>query len=251
MTAYRSLLLGCGPRAVEHADVYGDLPDMELVALCDRIPERREQFRERFGVAAVFAPSVEQMYPQGAATIVPVAGLTEGLCGARRPGHFDGVCTVVAKLLNIVAPDRAYFGAKDYQQAMVIRRMVADLDLPLQVEVCPTIREADGLAISSRNARLSASERAEAPALIESLRLAEQMVASGETVAKTITQAMRRHLDEIAPSGEIDYVEIIDPERLSSVEEIQGPVVAAVAVRFASARLIDNLPLVPPADDRV
>ncbi len=206
---------------------------------------------ESRGVGAVFAPSVEEIYPKGALATVHVAGLSEVLCGAHRPGHFDGVCTVVAKLFDIVAPDVAYFGAKDYQQAMIIRRMVRDLDMPPRIEVCPTIREADGLAISSRNARLSERERAEAPALIESLRLAERMVAAGETNAGRITQAMRRLLAEKAPQGKIDYVEIVDPEGLGSVEGIQEPVVAALAVRLPSARLIDNLALTPPADKRV
>ncbi len=206
---------------------------------------------ESRGVGAVFAPSVQEVYPKGALATVHVAGLSEVLCGAHRPGHFDGVCTVVAKLFDIVAPDVAYFGAKDYQQAMIIRRMVRDLDMPLRIEVCPTIREADGLAISSRNARLSERGRAEAPALIESLRLAERMVAAGETNAAAITQAMRRLLAEKAPQGKIDYVEIVDPEGLGSVEELQGPVVAALAVRLPSARLIDNLALTPPADKRV
>lgn len=199
------------------------------------------------GVGAVFAPSVEDMYPKGALATVHVAGLSEVLCGAHRPGHFDGVCTVVAKLFDMVAPDVAYFGAKDYQQAVVVSRMVADLDLPLRVAVCPTIREADGLAMSSRNARLSDEERSQAGSLVESLRLAESLVAAGERNSAKIIEPMRRHLAEDAPLGSIDYIEIVDPDSLAGVEEIRGPVVALLAVRFPSARLIDNLRLAPPS----
>jgi len=165
---------------------------------------------ESHGVDAVFAPSADAMYAPGFATTVHVEGLTTGLCGRSRPGHFDGVTTVVAKLLNIVLPDVAYFGAKDYQQAAVVRRMAADLNMPLRVEVCPTVREADGLAMSSRNAYLTAEEA-------------------------------RR-----APLGRIDYVEIVDPDSLQNVQTIDGPVVAALAVRFPSARLIDNMRIDPP-----
>ena len=198
------------------------------------------------GVDAAFVPRVEEMYPPGAVTAVHVANLTARLCGASRPGHFDGVCTIVAKLLNIVGPDVAYFGAKDYQQAVVVRRMVSDLDMPVRIEVCPTVREADGLAASSRNVRLSAKERTEAVALSESLRLAQEMVQAGTRGAAEVLDAMRRHLEERAPSGQVDYVQIVDSEDLEDVEEIVAPVVAAVAVRFASARLIDNLMLTPP-----
>ena len=198
------------------------------------------------GVDAVFVPQVEEMYPAGAVTTVRVAGLTAGLCGASRPGHFDGVCTVVAKLFNIVTPDVAYFGAKDYQQAVVVRRMVRDLDMPVRVQACPTVREADGLAMSSRNANLSPEERRQALALVESLRLARRLVEGGTRSAADVLQAMRRHLAERAPSGQVDYVEIVDPDSLEGVDEISCPVVAAAALRFPSAGLIDNMLLTPP-----
>ena len=198
------------------------------------------------GVDAAFVPQVEEMCPPGAVTTVHVAKLTDRLCGASRPGHFDGVCTVVAKLFNIVAPDVAYFGAKDYQQAVVVRRMVRDLGMPVRIDVCPTVREADGLAVSSRNVRLSAEERAEAVALAESLRLAQKMVEAGTRGAAEVLEAMRRHLDERAPCGRVDYVQVVDSESLQDVEEIAASVVAAVAVRFASVRLIDNMVLTPP-----
>ncbi|KPK80666.1 MAG: pantoate--beta-alanine ligase, partial [Phycisphaerae bacterium SM23_33] len=201
---------------------------------------------ESHGVDAVFAPSADAMYAPGFATTVHVEGLTTGLCGRSRPGHFDGVTTVVAKLLNIVLPDVAYFGAKDYQQAAVVRRMAADLNMPLRVEVCPTVREADGLAMSSRNAYLTAEERAQAPALVESLRLARRLVAEGRRDAAELADQMRRAIARRAPLGRIDYVEIVDPDSLQNVQTIDGPVVAALAVRFPSARLIDNMRIDPP-----
>jgi len=198
------------------------------------------------GVDAVFVPDAEAMYPPGFATTVHVSGLTDRLCGARRPGHFDGVCTVVAKLLNIVAPDAAYFGAKDYQQAVVIRRMVADLNMPPEVRVCPTVREPDGLAISSRNAYLSGPQREQAAELFRSLRLAEGLIRQGRREPGEITAAVRARLAEKAPLGDVDYVEIVDAETLADVQRVQGPVVVALAVRFGSARLIDNIRVDPP-----
>ena len=193
------------------------------------------------GVAAVFAPDAAEMYPPGHATSVHVAGLTDGLCGAHRPGHFDGVCTVVAKLFNIVGADVAYFGAKDYQQALAVRRMARDLDMPIRVELCPIVREADGLAMSTRNARLNDEERRQATALSKSLRLADERIRAGNRRSAEILAEMRDMLAREAPLGKVDYVEIVDPDCLESVEVIQGAVVAALAVRFHSARLIDNM----------
>jgi len=217
------------------------------------------------GVDLVFAPEVKEMYPLGStgvppvtpdgltklhrrdacATSVHVDGLTDGLCGASRPGHFDGVCTVVAKLFNIFQPDAAYFGQKDYQQAAVIRRMTADLDLPLRIEVCPTVRENDALAMSSRNAYLGREERRQAAALSESLRLAADLVGQGRRQVQEIKAAMREHLARRAPLGRIEYIEIVDPDRLTPVQEVEAPAVAALAVKFPSARLIDNMILRP------
>jgi len=222
---------------------YGEYP---------RMLERDLAGCESHGVGAVFAPPAAAMYPQGFATTVHTAGVSEPMEGARRPGHFDGVCTVVAKLLNVVGPDVAYFGAKDYQQVAVIRRMVADLDMPVRIAVCPTVREPDGLALSSRNAYLSGEQRAQAPALFESLCLAEEMAGRGERSAGEIAAAIRRHLADRAGLGEVDYVEIVDPDSLRSVETVVAPAVVALAVRFGPTRLIDNttLPAPPGGLDR-
>ena len=193
------------------------------------------------GVDAVFLPSAEQMYPRDCLTQVTVARLSAGLCGRSRPGHFPGVCTVVAKLFHIVGADRAYFGAKDYQQSVIVRRMVEDLNLPLQVVVCPTVREADGLARSSRNEYLTPEQRAQAPALFASLQLAERMIRDGHPPAGEVVEAVREHLAEHAPDGVVDYIEIVDPEELTNVENTGGSVLVALAVTFGRARLIDNI----------
>jgi len=196
----------------------------------------------REGVDLVFMPAPEEMYPPGCRTVVHVSGLTETLCGPHRSGHFDGVATVVTKLFNIVQPDRAYFGQKDAQQAVIIRRMVADLDMPIEIVVCPIVRESDGLAMSSRNAYLSPAHRRQARCLSESLRLAEQMVRGGERRARPIVEAMRAHIVSAGPC-EIDYVAAVDPETLQPVETIDRPCMFAIAVRIGSTRLIDNLVL--------
>ena len=195
----------------------------------------------RHGADLAFTPSVEEMYPPGAASSVHVARLGEHLCGASRPGHFDGVCTVVAKLFNIVLPDIAYFGAKDFQQAAIVRKMAGDLDMPPRIVVCPTVREGDGLAMSSRNRRLSPEERAQAPALYEALRLAAERAAAGEASAAALAQAAADHIRRRAPLGRIDYIQVVDAENLAPVERLDRPAVMALAVRFPSARLIDNL----------
>jgi pantoate--beta-alanine ligase len=197
------------------------------------------------GYKPVPPQKVAEMYPPGSLTRIHVDRLTEGLCGASRPGHFDGVCTVVAKLFNIFQPDAAYFGQKDYQQAAVIRRMTADLDLPLRIEVCPTVRENDALAMSSRNAYLGREERQQAAALSESLRLAADLVGQGRRAAQELKAAMREHLARRAPLGRIEYIEIVDPDRLTPLQEVEAPAVAALAVKFPSARLIDNMTLRP------
>ena len=216
-----------------------------------RTPEADLAGCEARGVGAVFMPPVEEMYRREPVTTVHVAGLTERLCGRSRPGHFDGVCTVVAKLLAIVGPDAAYFGAKDYQQASAVRRMVADLSLPVRIEVLPTVRAADGLALSSRNELLSDDERAQAPAIYAALCEGRRRVAAGCRRAGQVAQAVRDRLRSDAPDGRIDYVEIVDPDDLQDVEEIAGPVVIAAAVRFPSARLIDNIRVDGPADGPV
>ena len=174
-------------------------------------------------------------------TKVSVAQLTDTLCGRTRPGHFPGVCAVVAKLFNIVQPDRAYFGEKDYQQAAVIRRMAADLNFPVEIVICPTVREADGLAISSRNVHLTAEQRREAAELYASLKLAEEMMSRSCPPPCDVIEAVRTYLAEHAPLGEIDYVQIVDPQTLRDVETTTRPVLVALAVRFDQSRLIDNI----------
>ena len=205
---------------------------------------RDHKLAEQGGVDLIYAPPVEEVYPEGFATSVEVgAGLTEVLCGApdrRGAGHFRGVTTVVAKLLNSVAPDVAFFGQKDAQQAIVIRRMVRDLDFPVQIEVLPTVREPDGLAMSSRNAYLNPEERQRSAALIRALRAAEAVAASGETRPQVALDAARAELER---SGiEPEYLEARDAEGLAPAKSLNGrPVLVAVAARVGQARLIDNL----------
>ena len=205
---------------------------------------RDGELAEREGVDLLYAPPVEEVYPEGFATTVEVGGdLTEVLCGApglRGAGHFRGVATVVAKLLNSVAPDVAYFGQKDAQQAIVIRRMVRDLDFPVQIEVLPTVREPDGLAMSSRNSYLSPEERRRAAALIRALRAAEAVAASGETRPEVALEAARAELERAGIEPE--YLEARHAEGLAPAESLNGrPVLVAVAARVGQARLIDNL----------
>ena len=174
-------------------------------------------------------------------TDVQVRGLSETLCGRSRPTHFAGVCLVVAKLLNIVGPDRAYFGRKDYQQLVIVRRMAADLNLPVEIVGCPTVREADGLAISSRNAYLTAEQRRQAPALHAALERARAEIVERRPPAWDVLQTVRAHLEAGAPEGRIDYVEIVDPATLADVESTDGPVLVAAALQLGQARLIDNV----------
>jgi pantoate--beta-alanine ligase len=191
------------------------------------------------GVDVVFAPSVEEMYPPGFLTEVAVHELTTPLCGASRPGHFNGVTTVVAKLFNIVGPDRAYFGQKDYQQVTVLRKMTTDLCMPLEVITCPTVREPDGLAMSSRNAYLSPAERQAALVLSCVLRLAEERLAQGERQGIRLT-AMLRDCIAKEPLARIDYVAVCDLDTLQEVEQLSGTVLVALAVYIGQTRLIDN-----------
>ncbi len=193
-------------------------------------------------VDLAFVPAAEEIYPPGFATLVRVSGLTEGLCGAHRAGHFDGVATVVAKLLIQSMPDRAYFGEKDYQQLMVIRRLARDLDLPVHVEGVATVREADGLALSSRNAYLTAAERRIAPALARVLRaLAAALASEPETVAHEIE---RGRAALTAAGFGVEYLEIRDAETLAPVTTaVAGPARVFAAVRLGRTRLIDNFPI--------
>ncbi len=209
----------------------------------ERYPRTLEcdvRFAEACGADLVFAPEIAEMYPRRERAFVEVEVLTDRLCGQFRPGHFRGVATVVAKLLNIVAPDRAYFGEKDAQQLAVIRRMVADLNLPVQIAGVATVREEDGLALSSRNQRLSAAERAVAPLLYRALRAAAEAIASGErdpVKAKSAAFAVLA----IEPGIRVEYLEIVDPEELQPVVEIAATVLIAAAVWLGTTRLIDNV----------
>jgi pantoate--beta-alanine ligase len=188
----------------------------------------------------IFAPTAAEMYPDGFVTFVEVTKLDQVLCGPRRPGHFRGVCTVVLKLFNIVAPDVAVFGAKDAQQSIIIRRMVRDLDVPVTVQVEPTIREVDGLAMSSRNRYLTADERAVAPKIYEALRAVQTRAAAGETDVARLESALRASLEEI-PGARVDYASILDADSLSQIGRLERPALAAVAVFLGSTRLIDNV----------
>jgi pantoate--beta-alanine ligase len=201
---------------------------------------RDRDLAQAAGADLIFRPTVEDMYPGGFCTWVDVEGLTAGLCGASRPGHYRGVCTVVTKLFNICAPDRAYFGEKDFQQLAVIRRMTRDLDLPVEVIGCPTVRESDGLAMSSRNARLSATERDRAPVLYRALVDARTSVEAGERDATQVRNVVLARIAE-EPLATIDYVEIVGADDLKPVETMSGRCVVAVAVWLGGTRLIDNL----------
>lgn len=214
-------------------------PDEDLDAY-PRDLEGDTALATRAGVDWLFVPSVEEMYPRPVATTVSVAGVSAAMEGASRPTHFDGVATVVAKLFNIVGPCHAYFGEKDFQQLAVIRRMVSDLSAPVVVVGCPTLREDDGLAKSSRNVYLSADERVAAPVLNRALRLGAEMIAAGETDADVVRAAMAA---EIATQsyGALDYVEVADADTLEP-QQVCGPSSRLVgAVRFGRARLIDNI----------
>ena len=195
---------------------------------------------EQADVNLAFTPGIETMYPAGCQTTVHVAGLTEGLCGAFRPGHFDGVATIVTKLFNVLAADLAFFGEKDYQQLVMIQRMAHDLLIPIKIIPCPTVRESDGLAMSSRNAYLSADQRKQATSLNRALFAAADRVKTGERHIGNIAGAIR---DEILSAGpaEIEYVDVVDPDTLEALNVIDGTARICLAVRIGSCRLIDNV----------
>jgi pantoate--beta-alanine ligase len=194
------------------------------------------------GVDVLFAPPVTEIYPEGFATTVQVAGLSEVLEGAERgPGHFAGVCTVVNKLLNIVGPDVAYFGQKDAQQVAVVKRMVRDLDMPVRIEVLPTVREPDGLALSSRNVRLSPDERARALGLSRALRAAGEAVAAGERDADRVRAAALAELGDLKP----EYLALVDPLTFAPLHTVSARTLVAVAAQVGPVRLIDNIVLEP------
>jgi pantoate--beta-alanine ligase len=208
----------------------------------DRYPRSLEAdctLAEAAGATAVFAPLVEELYPAGAATFVEVEGLSQRLDGASRPGHFRGVATVVAKLMIAAEADRGFFGQKDAAQVAVLRRMVTDLRLPTEIVVCPIVREVDGLAISSRNAYLSAAERAQALTLSRTIRLVEALAAGGERRASALAEAARKSF-AAEPTIRVDYVELVNWATLESVEIATPGTLFAVAAWVGATRLIDN-----------
>lgn len=214
----------------------------EDLAKYPRSFERDCKLLESEGVALLFAPSVEEMYPPGALTWVTVEGLSEKLDGRSRPGHFRGVTTIVAKLFHTVEPDAAFFGQKDAAQVAIIRRMVRDLTLPVKIVVCPIVRESDGLAMSSRNAYLDPQQRKQALVLHRSLMRVQQLADAGERMSANLLAAGR---DEFAhePSVRLDYFEIVDPDTLDPVADTSAGALVAVAAFVGSTRLIDNLVL--------
>ncbi|KRQ86740.1 Pantothenate synthetase [Caloramator mitchellensis] len=205
-----------------------------------RDEERDKKICMNAGCDIMFIPDKDDMYGDNYSTYIDVFNLTEGLCGASRPGHFRGVATVVTKLFNIVKPDRAYFGQKDAQQLAVIKRMVKDLNMDVEVIGCPIVREDDGLAMSSRNTYLNQDERKQALVLYKSLKLAEKMINEGERNANKIKEEMI-NLIKTAKDAKIDYVEFVDVENLKPVEIVEGEVLIALAVKIGKTRLIDNM----------
>ena len=204
--------------------------------------ERDLSMLEKEGVAAVFTPEPRDIYPPGFSTWVDVDNITERLEGAARPGHFRGVTTVVAKLFNIVQPQRAYFGQKDAQQALVLTKMAADLDMGIEVITLPTVREPDGLAMSSRNSYLKGEEREAAKVLIKSLRLAQDLFLGGEADIRKITDEMRRLIGK-EPLARIDYISIADTITLKELDKVKPPALVSLAVYIGKTRLIDNIVL--------
>jgi pantoate--beta-alanine ligase len=204
-----------------------------------RSEERDLEICAAEGVDLVFAPDVDEVYPPGFDTVVTVGAVARPLEGAARPGHFDGVATVVAILFNLVRAERAYFGQKDAQQVMVIRRMALDLAIPTEVIACPTIREPDGLALSSRNVHLTLEERASAPVLHRALVAGRDAWAAGERSGDALRATIRSMLDA-EPLAEVEYVSVADGSSLAELDRVEGPALLSLAVRFGTTRLIDN-----------
>lgn len=212
----------------EDFDRYPKTPDSDLTVCRDA------------GVDLVFMPALADIYPTAAVTTIHVNGLTDGLCGPFRPGHFDGVATIVAKLFNIVKPDAAFFGEKDFQQLRVVQRMTRDLNLDLEIVPCPTVREPDGLAMSSRNAYLSAPHRLQAAVLHRAMTAAAQGAAAGQLEAAPLIEAVTRHIHDAGPTV-VEYVSIVDSMTLEPLTIIDRPARICVAVRIGACRLIDNM----------
>jgi pantoate--beta-alanine ligase len=216
-------------------------PNEDLAAY-PRDAQRDTELMRSEKVDIAFFPEIKNIYPDGFTTYVEVQGpITQGLCGKSRPTHFRGVTTVVAKLFHIVAPDRAYFGQKDAQQAAVIKQMVRDLNFDLQVVVCPIQREADGLAMSSRNTYLTLEQREEAVILYRALNeAARQIHEGGQRSASAVVRSIKKSIGTV-PDAVIDYVEVVDADRLTPLETLEGDILIALAVKFGKTRLIDNL----------
>jgi pantoate--beta-alanine ligase len=206
--------------------------------------ERDSRLCEKAGVDLLYAPPIEQVYPEGFSTSVDVGGLSARWEGEHRPGHFRGVATVVTKLLTSTQPDRAYFGEKDFQQLRVVERLARDLDLPVEIVPCQTVRECDGLALSSRNAYLDAETRPQAAAIFAGLREAQLACAGGERDAAALVARVERAL--VAADFRVDYVAIVDPATLEPLARVDRPARALVAARLGPVRLIDNMPIEPP-----
>lgn len=213
----------------------------EDLAAYPRDLARDAAIAEALGVDALFAPEPEVMYSPDHATWVEVPALSRGLCGTSRPTHFRGVCTVVLKLFILLQPHMAIFGEKDWQQLAIIRRMVRDLHVPVEVMGRPIVREADGLALSSRNVYLTPEERAQAPEIRRALQRAQDMVRQGETSAALVQQMVQQRLTERLPLGSLDYLSIVDADSLEPLETINDRTLMACAVRMSKARLIDNI----------
>ncbi len=202
--------------------------------------DRDIKLATKAGVDIIFAPEDGEVYPDGFKTSVRVAELEERLCGASRRGHFQGVCTVVAKLFNIIRPDYAYFGQKDAQQAQIIKKMVADLNMGVGIVVLPTVRDKDGLALSSRNSYLNPTERQAGLVLYKSLQLARELICAGERQAETIKQQMQ-DLIRVEELAQLEYVSVCEPDNMTELAAIQPDTLIALAVRIGKTRLIDNL----------
>lgn len=215
---------------------FGPAEDLETYP---RDLEKDTELCQTAGSSLIFHPDPSQMYSPTFSSFINMSTLTGGLCGKTRPSHFQGVCTVVGKLFNIVEPNKAYFGQKDAQQLAVIRHMVEDLNFNLEIVGCPIVREADGLAKSSRNSYLSKDERKAALVLSQSLAIAQKMINEGERDTEKLTLAMTKHIEN-EPLAKIDYVEFVDWKTLESVDLIDRPVLNAIAVYIGKTRLIDN-----------
>ncbi|MFN3480851.1 MAG: pantoate--beta-alanine ligase [Thermodesulfovibrionales bacterium] len=196
---------------------------------------------KREGVDVLFLPDKDHVYPEGFSTTIEVSGLSDKLCGAFRPGHFKGVATIVTKLFNIVNPTRAYFGQKDYQQSLIIKRLVRDLDMNIDIVICPTVREEDGLAMSSRNLYLNEKERAAATVLYRALRSGYEAIKSGIIESEKVKEVMYKIVNSEPLVSEVQYLSIYDPEDLKEIDIINRTALVAGAIKIGNTRLIDNI----------